>query len=838
MNFGEFIREERQRHKLSLRSLAHRTAVNAAYLSRVEVGKVSPSGQMIRRLSKVLSCDEDELLLLAGRLPAELRAMIEKEPRRVTSALRKLGELAVAESGVAYSGPVLAARGATPIEDGFPFEEISDVAEAESWRKEVYRPVYHIHKWWAQRLGSVFRAAILGAAVPKGSSIMEMFYQPVRLPGLVVFDPFMGSGTTVGESQKLGCTVVGRDINPVAYRSVRAALGPMDRRELLRLFDRLQEGVGKEILSLYRGRDSDGDSCDVLYYFWVKVLPCPSCGEAVDLFSSYVFASHAYAAQNPTVHVVCPECGGIFSSTRDARHVRCTECKAAFDVETGPAGRADAVCRHCREPFPIARTARAAGSPPAHRMYAKLVLRRDGTKEYLRITKDDLSAYRAACDRLQSLNPPLPRAPIQDGHNTHQILNYGYRQWHELFNERQLLALSMLGQAIRNLPGCPERDALATLFSGVLEFNNMFASYKGEGTGAVRHMFAHHILKPERTPIEANVWGTPRSSGAFSTLFHSRLLRALDYRESPFEVGVVDGPERSKGQKVFGISPPMGGEIVNKYPRGGLPVGATYLSCGDSSKTDLPDKSVNLVVTDPPFFDNVHYSELADFFHVWQQLYFGDDKAQAAASTRNEAEVQDVDASAFAEKLGRVFSECHRVLRDDGLLVFSYHHSRDDGWSSVASAVVGAGFSFVQAQPVKSEMSVAAPKSQAKEPIDLDVLLACRKRKSDWREKQSGTSAWKAAVQQAGEKVRRFNAAGRTLSRNDVRVVFMSQVLVELSAGRDVEETLADHAQMVPNAQKVIESLWAAQHVAPRKKKPASKARGHQQLALFSEARA
>jgi len=810
--------------------------MNAAYLSRVEVGKVAPSDLLIRRLSKVLSCDEDELLLLAGHLPAALRTMIEKEPHKVTSALRKLGEMAVAESGVAYNAPVLAGRGETPIEDGFPFEEISDVAEAESWRKEVYRPVYHIHKWWAQRLGSVFRAAILGAAVPKGSSIMEMFYQPVRLPGLVVFDPFMGSGTTVGEAQKLGCTVIGRDINPVAYRSVRTALGPMDRRELLRLFDRLQEEVGQEILSLYKSRDSSGDPCDVLYYFWVKVLPCPSCGESVDLFSNYVFASHAYAAQNPEVHVVCPGCGSILQSMRGIRHVLCTECKLAFDVEAGPAGRTDATCRHCRESFPIARTARAGGSPPAHRMYAKLVLRRDGTKEYLRITEDDLSAYRAACDRLKMLNPPLPRTPIQDGHNTHQILNYGYRSWHELFNERQLLALTLLGQAIRALPDCPERGALATLFSGVLEFNNMFASYKGEGTGAVRHMFAHHILKPERTPIEANVWGTPRSSGAFSTLFQSRLLRALDYRESPFEAAVVQGTRPAKGRKVFGISPPMGGEIVAKYPRGGLPMGVTYLSCGDSSKTDLPDKSVNLVVTDPPFFDNVHYSELADFFHVWQQLYFGDGKAQAPASTRSEAEVQDVDASAFAQKLGHVFLECHRVLRDDGLLVFSYHHSRDDGWSSVAHAVAGAGFSFVQAQPVKSEMSVAAPKSQAKEPIDLDVLLVCRKRRSDWRERQSDKDAWAAAEQRTAEKIQRFNRAGRRLSRNDVRVVLMSQVLVELSAGRDVEEMLAAIAHVVPKAQNAIESLWAAQNVAPREQKPAPKAHGRRQMALFSDA--
>ena len=64
----------------------------------------------------------------------------------------------------------------------------------------------------------------------------------------------------------------------------------------------------------------------------------------------------------------------------------------------------------------------------------------------------------------------------------------------------------------------------------MLEFNNLFASYKGEGTGAVRHMFSHHILKPERTPIEANVWGTPKSSGSFSNLFRSRLLRAIEYR--------------------------------------------------------------------------------------------------------------------------------------------------------------------------------------------------------------------------------------------------------------------------------------------------------------------
>ena len=166
--------------------------------------------------------------------------------------------------------------------------------------------------------------------------------------------------------------------------------------------------------------------------------------------------------------------------------------------------------------------------------------------------------------------------------------------------------------------GKPLRDLFICLFSGVLEFNNMFASYKGEGTGAVRHMFSHHILKPERTPLEANPWGTPRSSGAFSTLFESRVLRAIDYCEDPFEIAVVRKNGRPSTGKVFGLSEPIGYPITESFDAFNAG-GRVYLSCGDSGNTELSEGSVDAVITDPPFFDNVHYSQLADFFHVWQQ---------------------------------------------------------------------------------------------------------------------------------------------------------------------------------------------------------------------------
>ena len=703
-----------------------------------------------------------------------------------------------------------AEHGPRAIEENFPFERISEIAEVESWRKEIYRPIYHVHKWWAQRLGSVFRAAIIAASAPGGSSIMDLFYEPLRLPGIVVFDPFMGSGTTIGEAQKLGCTAIGRDINPVAYRAVRVALGPLDRAEVHTLFERLSASVGREIQHLYQSTDSDGQPCQVLYYFWVKFLSCLACGSRVDLFPKYIFASHADRIRHPVSKAVCPHCGRISSCRYDARTVTCP-CGRRFDPQTGPARRTTAVCPTCAHEFPIAKTAVSCGRPPGHRMYAKLVLRADGSKEYLAITGDDLRTYDKARQRLRTTNHPIPCMPIETGYNTRQILNYGYRYWHQLFNERQLLALTLLATALQTLPVGRARDALSLLFSGALEFNNMFASYKGEGTGAVRHMFSHHILKPERTPIEANLWGTPKSSGAFSTLYKSRLIRALDYRDAPFEISVEHHRTGNSGRKIFGVSPPMGTPTLDAYPKGGLASGATYLSCGDSASTDLPDKSVHIVITDPPFFDNVHYSELADFFHAWQELYFSD-QCGSNSTTRRPEEVQDTDAHRFSKKLKAVFQECNRVMRDQGLLVFSYHHSRNNGWKAVAEAVLGAGFSIVQSQPVKSEMSVASPKRQAKHPIDLDMLIICRKRAHDRRKRRADMDALQAAQEVCRHRVERFRAGGRELSLNDVRVIFRSQLLVELSAGREAGEVGHSLDLLLPKTDGLTE-VWRSQQV-------------------------
>ena len=676
--------------------------------------------------------------------------------------------------------------GQTAIEQtAFPFEHLSEIAELESWRKEINRPIYHIHKWWAQRLGSVFRAILLAAFSPPDTDILAAFYSRRKFSNKVVFDPFMGSGTTVGEAIKLGFRVIGQDINPVSHFLVRNALATHSRRRIMEEFREMEADTAPVIRSFYQTKIASGLfsdlEADVLYNFWVKVLACPRCRQDVDLFSRYIFSQHVYPKKYPSCKALCPACGAINTVTHDADRATCAECRVNFNPQIGPAQGQTARCPKCRESFSIIKTVRATREPPRHRMYAKMVLMPGGEKEYHRINPDDLTLYAEAERQLLGKKDAYPVVSIEPGCNTNQALGYNYTHWHLMFNARQLLCLSILVDRIRRIEEPATRELFACLLSGCLEFNNMFASFKGEGTGAVRHMFSHHILKPERTPLEANLWGTPKSSGAFSTLFESRILKALDYQELPFEIRPMRVDGRVVGEKVSMTSHPIEVDVAETYAEFTAPKRA-YLACGSSSRTDIPDRSVDAVVTDPPFFDNVNYSQLADFFHVWQRHILGEDGVRTLGTTRRGEEVQHGDAETFAIRLGAVWHECHRVLRDDGLLIFTYHHSRPEGWQCVLHALADAGFAIVAVHPIKAEMSVAAPKTQAKEPIDLDIIIVCRKRQKNIEPLPLDFgSVLQEATASAAKQVARLRASKRPMSRNDARIILMSQILLHLS---------------------------------------------------------
>lgn len=182
-------------------------------------------------------------------------------------------------------------------------------------------------------------------------------------------------------------------------------------------------------------------------------------------------------------------------------------------------------------------------------------------------------------------------------------------------------------------------------------------------------------------------------------------------------------------------------------------------------------------------------------------------------STRSPNEVQHSDSIVFTERLCKVWTECRRVLRPDGLLIFTYHHSRTDGWRSILEAVVRAGFVIVAAHPIKAEMSVAAPKQQAKEPIDIDMIIVCRKREAFTGNTSHFRLLVNDAAQEATMQMKRFNTTGRRLSRNDVRVILMSQIIKRFSSQDSIDHSVSYLDSNRSSVERYIEHIYQRQRI-------------------------
>ena len=667
---------------------------------------------------------------------------------------------------------------ACALEHDYPSIPISKIAEQESWRKELNRPLYHIHKWWATRLGSVFRALILAALSDADAKIWEAFYKRHNLSRKVVLDPFMGSGTTLGETVKLGAKAIGCDINPVSTFIVKQAFARVSETELRTAFDRVERETASDIRHYYETLyPVSGTSIPVLYFFWVKVVDTPF-GDEIPLFTTYVFAQDAYPKKRPQAQIVCPACWNLLEDRYDSTASTCPHCHHRFNPQAGPA--TGQYVTTARGRYRIKDLLPNNGSPPRHRLYAILAIRPDGQKVYLRARESDLELYEEAKARLETECLMLPTLAVRPGHNTNQARGYNYLYWRDFFNSRQLLCLGLLLRSILRIENELVQEQLLCLFSSTLEFNNMFCSFKGEGTGAVRHMFSNHILKPERMPLENSVWGTNRSSGTFLTLFESRLNRAKRYLDFPFEValesnlfGETIGSEKIVSSAPINVVQALTWEELSTTDR------AMLILNGNGANLPIPDCSVDAVVTDPPYFDFIHYSELSDFFFAWLSPILKDRYKEFESEDSSHAdEVQHKDPRIFARQLCRVFSECHRVLKPNAVLTFSFHHSRPEGWAAIYEAVISAGFSFVAAHPVHAELRAASPKSAAKNPISLDAILVCKKRrvgvKRDYSEPR--------VLQKSASLAQSLRNADLRILTADYFVIAASQALIEASS--------------------------------------------------------
>ena len=675
------------------------------------------------------------------------------------------------------------------LERDFPNVQVSIAAQAESWRKEVHRPASHTHKWWAQRLGTVFRSVLVAAYSKDSDEVLHRLNDGLDLQGIRALDPFAGSGTTLVEAQKLGASCTGVDINPVAGLVQRQALRNWNEDVLIRMMAEVEVACRSEIDALHIDRHGD----PVLYYFWVAQAHCPVCADPIDLFSDYVFARHAYPRRHPWARAICPDCNAVEQVNLNQESLG--HCSNGHPLDIPAPVKRDAVtCRNSH----VSRIIDALeGRRPEYRMYAKLTWR-DNQKHYESIDQFDVDLYRRSAQLLQAHQDRIvvPDGSLDDGYNTRQAIRWGFNSWDKFFNARQLYCLGLLGASVRDLDDSPEREALCTLFSGTLEFNNLFCSYKGEGTGAVRHMFSNHVLKPERTPLEAHPWGTPKSSGSFSTLFRSRILRAHKYKLAPHDIVVSNDTATRR----TGISRPLDSSI------------GWEAIVGDASSLAHNNETFDIIVTDPPYFNNVHYSELADFFHAWlKQIKPHREYEANLCTTRSDLEVQNTDVTLFGDALARVFKEGARVLKREGMMVFSFHHGTTEAWRAVTRALIDSGFSVTSIQPVKAEMSTSSTKSGARHPNNLDSLVVCRSAE----DLASGTRYLATTPHQAArlaeERLASLSRHGINVGLGDVRSVVSGSVLAlstHPSTALSQDQILAEAVTLAEDACR----RWPEQH--------------------------
>lgn len=236
----------------------------------------------------------------------------------------------------------------------------------------------------------------------------------------------------------------------------------------------------------------------------------------------------------------------------------------------------------------------------------------------------------------------------------------------------------------------------------------------------------------------------------------------------------------------------------------------------------IPDKAVDAVITDPPYYDNVMYSEISDFFYIWQRLTLREkyDCYGSEYSPRSREIIKNIvqgkDDEFFIKGLTRAFKECNRVLKDDGLIVFTFHHERSRAWASTLRAILeahepGWPHLYITAiYPVRSEGRVGVHGGG----IRYDIIIVCKKTLEE-PEKISWNSLKDMIHDRAREVLKRLWLSSRDLSDEDMFVVTMGKCLELYSKhypnvfknGRrvEVEEAVDDVDDIIDSLLKVKE---------------------------------
>ena len=569
--------------------------------------------------------------------------------------------------------------------------------------------------------------------------------------GAMVLDPTAGGGSVPFESLRLGLATHANDLNPVAalieYATIDwpAKHGIDVKKAVEALGNEFTARVRESLTEAFPDEPEDDTRPDG--YLWARTITCSYCDGLVPLSPNWRLAPDGTGVK------LKPDLGSGPGS--QGRICSFEIVDSAKEQSDGTVAHGDGTCPYsdCGRVIDgdeIKRQAQAGnmGEQLFAVVYKERVVKtlksgKRGKDKWVRgyrapRPEDDNSAEIRS--RLDEKLPEwealdmVPSETIPDGNKTTEPQRYGMNIWRDLFSARQLLCHGTSVEVFREMLDADRADGklsevrkaaygyLALTLDTLLNYNNRAGRWDNT-TGRVRSIFDRHDFAfvwsyAEMAPLVTGVgydWAIDKTAKCIDELV--ALVRP--------ETNGPDG-DLFQDSDVAEYTPP--------------PI---TITCKPGDSLDhIEDGGIDAVIMDPPYYDNVMYAELSDFFYVWLKRTAGhvfpelfrrhltdkDNEAVAnPAKFRGQKGAKALAGRDYQERMASIFAECRRTLKPGGVMTLMFTHKATGAWDALTKGLMEAGFAITASWPINTEAE-GSLHIKDKAAAKSTIFLVCRPR--------------------------------------------------------------------------------------------------------------